>query len=420
MPRGPFSQRARLALLAAAALALVLLCERFADLRGTETDLFPRWYGLRQLLLLGRDPYSAAVTAEIAAQTPFLRGVSAEAAQTAFGFLYPLPGALLLTPLAFLPYLVALAFWLAAGLVALPAAGLLALLAQRPTAPASNRLTAVVLSLLFLPTLWNITLAQPGLAVPPLVAGALFLSRRHPFTAGACLALAALLKPQLVVLLALSWCSFQLWRLVRRCGTGAARFLAGAACATLIPVVIATALLPTWFSAFLAAAAQYARVPAMAPSSPALYVVLGVLLPDPIPVVASLVAALCLLVWTATGWQVHHQQAGADAIRTAELRGAARAIVAGALIVPPAWETSAIMLLVPLAMSLARFERHRALLFVVTSAALSVFLAPVSTVWPWKTGSLIALAYAALLAIAGLIRPAGAPAHGAAAPPGRG
>ncbi len=92
-------------LLCAAVLALLAL--RFADLRGTDTDLFPRWYGLRQLLLHGRNPYADGVTREIAQQTAFLAGqveVAPAHVLTAYGFLYPLPGALLLAPLALLPY----------------------------------------------------------------------------------------------------------------------------------------------------------------------------------------------------------------------------------------------------------------------------------------------------------------------------
>src|SRR6266850_7201033 len=51
----------------------VLITHQMADAaahgrpRGTLSDLYPRWLGARELLLHGRDPYSAAVTREIQA-----------------------------------------------------------------------------------------------------------------------------------------------------------------------------------------------------------------------------------------------------------------------------------------------------------------------------------------------------------------
>ncbi|MGH2350983.1 MAG: hypothetical protein ACRDJN_05150, partial [Chloroflexota bacterium] len=53
---------------------LTLLVALLAGVRGRETDFFPRWYGLRELLLTGQNPYSNAVTREIASQTWFLAG----------------------------------------------------------------------------------------------------------------------------------------------------------------------------------------------------------------------------------------------------------------------------------------------------------------------------------------------------------
>jgi hypothetical protein len=77
-----------LTLLAVQGAALVLLTHRFVELRGTDTDLFPRWYALRGLFE-GRDPYGAAVTAEIVTQTS-LAGAP-DAVRAAYGFVYPLP-----------------------------------------------------------------------------------------------------------------------------------------------------------------------------------------------------------------------------------------------------------------------------------------------------------------------------------------
>ncbi|HEV2123262.1 MAG TPA: hypothetical protein VGW38_10870, partial [Chloroflexota bacterium] len=105
-------------LLVLAAALLFMLSLQLAQLRGTDTDLFPRWYGLRQLLLHQRDPYGGEVTREIAAQTSFLQRRLSEthapsSVEISYGFLYPLPGVLLIGPLALLPYHVALASWFA-------------------------------------------------------------------------------------------------------------------------------------------------------------------------------------------------------------------------------------------------------------------------------------------------------------------
>jgi hypothetical protein len=405
-------------LVPAAAGALFLLCFQFAALRGTETDLFPRWHGLRELLLHGRDPYGAAVTAEIAASTPFLHNATDPATRAAFGFLYPLPGALLLAPLALLPYQAALALWLVFGLLALPAAALLAVLARRPDAPPSTRFAALALSLTFLPSLWNVTLAQPGLAVPSLVALALYLSPARPFASGACLALATVLKPQLVLLLAVSWGAVHAWRAVCRQAGDSARFLAGAAVAVVTLTAAATALLPGWLTAFAGAASHYTRVPAMAPSAPALVVVFGAALPPFAAIGATAVVGTALLVWLAAGWR-STPNTGERCIRVDALRGPTRAVTAGALLVPPSWETSSVVLLLPLSIALADRSGRRAALFVAASAALSLFLAPISLFWPWRAGALIACAYALFLVAVSLIPPAGAPAPGAAGRPGR-
>jgi len=53
----------------ALAVALVALAHRYVALRGADTDLFPRWYALRALLLDNLDPYDPAVTIGAVART---------------------------------------------------------------------------------------------------------------------------------------------------------------------------------------------------------------------------------------------------------------------------------------------------------------------------------------------------------------
>ncbi len=103
------SRRVRFAVAIVALAILVALLSQLAAMRGQDTDLYPRWYGLRQLLLYGRNPYGDDVSREIATQIWFFDGqVSrpengpATPLESIYGFLYPLPGALLLAPLALL------------------------------------------------------------------------------------------------------------------------------------------------------------------------------------------------------------------------------------------------------------------------------------------------------------------------------
>src|ERR1700680_1078008 len=73
---------------------------------GNNSDLYPRWLGTRELLLHGRDPYSAEVTGEI--QQGFYgrpldpRNPSDPTAQESF--VYPLYVAFLLAPTVTLPF----------------------------------------------------------------------------------------------------------------------------------------------------------------------------------------------------------------------------------------------------------------------------------------------------------------------------
>jgi hypothetical protein len=73
---------------------------------GNNSDLYARWYGTRELLIRGRDPYSAGVTREIQIGfygRPLSPGSSsAPMAQEAFN--YPLYAAFVIAPLAVLPF----------------------------------------------------------------------------------------------------------------------------------------------------------------------------------------------------------------------------------------------------------------------------------------------------------------------------
>ena len=88
--------------------------------RGNLSDLYPRWLGARELLLHGRDPYSAAVTRDI--QAGFygrpLDSTRPNDPQDQQGFAYPVYVAFYLAPTINLPFDVVRKgfFWVLLGL----------------------------------------------------------------------------------------------------------------------------------------------------------------------------------------------------------------------------------------------------------------------------------------------------------------
>jgi hypothetical protein len=362
--------------------ALLLLAWRYAQLRGADTDFWPRWYGLRALLLDGRDPYAAAVTAEIVAQTSL--AAAPEAARAAYGFVYPLPGALLLAPLTSLPYEWAAAVWLALGLPALVAAALLAARSFERVADGGAAVSALPLALAFVPALWNVALVQPGLAVVPLLALAIWAAPRRSFLAGVAIGCAALLKPQMAAPLAAAWAIYNAacWR-----QDHARRMLAGLAAVTAILNGAALLLLPSWPASFLEALRTYAAIPEMHALSPAIYRLVSLLpVENRSAALVTVGASAFLTLWVLGGW------------RQGAARGIDRTIVAGALLVPPAWETNALVLLIPLARVLGELRGRASVWLVPASVALSVALAPLPLVLPWRSGAIAVMAYAALWA----------------------
>jgi hypothetical protein len=370
---------AQYSLAAALCAAAVWLARRYVDLRGADTDFFPRWYALRALLWEGRDPYGSAVTAEIVARTA--AAAAPDVVRSTYGLTYPLPGALLLAPLTALPYEWAAAVWLVVGIVGLAAAGALV---AAPTAGQLS-LAGVAAVLVCVPALWNVALVQPGMVVPLLVAVALVTRSRRPTVSGAALAVASLLKPQLVALLILAWSGREGFAVLRG-DRGARRFLSGALGAAALPAIAATFLLPSWPASALAAARTYAAAGVMRTAQPALYVLLSQFAPAPVAVGLTVVLAVPVIVWALRGWRI------------VVWSGFMRSIVAGALLTPPAWETSAFVHMLPVAHATGAARRPWRL--VAWLAVVSAVLAPLSLLWPWRAGAVDALVYAALAVLA--------------------
>ena len=303
------------ALLLAAALALdVWGTWQLGHRLGAQTDLFPRWYGTRVWLLEQRSLYDPAVKAGVFAamhgRPPRRDGPASELDDFAFGFTYPPYVALLIAPLAVLPLPVATTLWLLIGQAALLAAcrlltwfpGIipartsgppmvpplrqgdgdsrwrgnderdsgndgrqpapLCLVERGPGDEAQAHPTArhfrwlVLVAVLWPPALANLIFGQFAVLVLfLLVAVRSLLLRQRPLLAGLCLA-AAIVKPQLVVLvlpllLVAAWGRPGWRRLWLGCLGGVALLLAAG-----------FAVAPDWVMAWGQETATYARVAA--------------------------------------------------------------------------------------------------------------------------------------------------------------
>src|SRR5208337_4877964 len=222
--------------------------------RGNLSDLYPRWLGARELLLHGRDPYSAEVTRE--AQAGFF-GRPLDPDQPGGrnyqqGFYYPVYVAFGLAPTIHLPFETVRKgfFWVLLGLTV--ATIPLWLRVLRWSAPLWAQASLIVFTIGSLTVMQGLKLQQMTLLVAALVAIALALLASHrPIAAGIALALATI-KPQLVWLL-LFW--LMIWTLAdwRRRYRWAASFLFTMA----ILCAASEWYLPHWISRFWQAIREY-------------------------------------------------------------------------------------------------------------------------------------------------------------------
>jgi len=250
--------------------------------RGNLSDLYPRWVGTRELLLHGRDPYSADVTREIQAGywgRP-LDSSRANDPKDESRFAYPVYVVFLLAPTVSLPFpaLRIAASWILGTLTALSVPLWLRVLRWRPSYDTSAILLLLTLS--SYSAVQGIKLQQLSLLVCALMAASLvLLVDGHLVAAGALLAVATI-KPQLVVFLAawLTLWAMNDWRERQRffwSFLGTWLLLAGAG----------EYLLPGWVGRFIDAIVAYQHyagtpTPLVALTTPAIGAVLeaGVLL----------------------------------------------------------------------------------------------------------------------------------------------
>jgi hypothetical protein len=180
--------------------------------RGNLSDLYPRWLGARELLLHGRDPYSADVTREIQAGY-YGRPLDASRPDDPHdkaGFAYPTYVVFFLAPTIRLPFPVIKRgfFWLL--VVVTLGVSLVWLQVLRWSLPFWSQISVLTLSLGSIAVMQGLKLQQISLLVAGLIAAAIALLMAGQSVAAGILLAVATIKPQIVVLLLL-WLA--LWTL---------------------------------------------------------------------------------------------------------------------------------------------------------------------------------------------------------------
>jgi hypothetical protein len=332
--------------------------------RGSLSDLYPRWLGARELLLHGRDPYSAEITREIQAGyygRPLDPARSHDPIDEQ-GFAYPAYVVFLLAPTVTLPFaIVQTGFrWL---LVALTAATvLLWLRTLRWKVSSETTAILVMLTLGCFPVLQGIKLQQLSLLVAGLIAiSAMLVAEGHLFWAGVLLALATI-KPQLALPIS-AW--FLLWALSD--WTRRRSFWWGFAGSLAALTGGAEYLLPGWIGRFCDAVIAYRRYNQGADS------VLDVLIT---PLWGKGLAVLIVLALVFVVWQRRRAAAGAWAHNQVTVM-----ILAATVVVIPKAAPYNQVLLLPGLLLLWR-QRHELWSKGLGRRAV-VAICGLTVVWPW-------------------------------------
>jgi len=232
-------------------LAATLFCLHIFDQRHDllHNDLAGRQFATREALLHHSDPYSAQMRHEIQDVTGHDKGQ---------GFDYPLLLAVLIAPVAWVPWP---ALRLAFVLVMVPAlfgSFWLVVSLARPKIARSRQVLILLLCLLSWPVMFGLRLQQPTLIVAVLVLPACWLlSREHQIPAGILLALSTF-KPQLVLPLLL-------WLLVWACFGRRWKLIAAFAVTETLYFAASEIMVPGWLSHWLADLHRYGALCANLP-----------------------------------------------------------------------------------------------------------------------------------------------------------
>ncbi len=338
--------------------------------RGNLSDLYPRWLGAQELLLHGRDPYSAEVTREI--QVGYY-GRPLDSSRPADpidqqAFAYPVYVVFYLAPTVRLGFgIVQRAFlWILVGITAASVLLWLRLLDWRVAL--SVQVAIMALTLGSLPVLQGLKLQQLTLLVAAMcAAGIALVAAGRPIAGGILLALATI-KPQLLLPLLL-WLA--VWSLgdLRRRYRWAASFL------IVLTVLCAASewLLPHWIGRFWNALGEYWRYAQAVP-------MLEAILPRPW---GRLLEVLFAGTTALACWKRRQPPENTGAFQSCTCL-----VLALTVLAVPTFSLYNQVLLVPAILLIARDRRtiwegnfvRRALLIVVTALL----------AWPWLSASALA------------------------------
>lgn len=223
---------------------------------GNNSDLYPRWFGTRELLLHRRDPYSAEVTREIQQGfygRPLESGNTGDPSDQA-AFAYPVYIVFLLAPTVSFPFaaVAAVSRWVFLIGIALTVPVWMKAVGFR--APVAWVMSAMLLAAGTYPSMLEFYMQNPSAVVAVLLALASLALIREWFAASGFLLALATIKPQLAGLFALALLLWALgqwkerWRLIAAfAGTLGALVFAG------------ELLLPGWTEEFLQATNRYLK-----------------------------------------------------------------------------------------------------------------------------------------------------------------
>ena len=269
---------------------------------GNNSDLYARWYGTRELLFRGRNPYSPEVTREI--QAGFygraLDPANGSEPKQQEGFNYPLYVVFLIAPLARVPFGIAQSIvrWLI--LLAIAASVWLWARAIGVRLRRTSFFAAMVLAVGSYPAVMEFYQQNlAALAIFLIAAGIAALNKGWTVLAGFLLALATI-KPEISGPM-IAWLMFWSLAKVRERGKLAASF--GVTLALL--VLSAELLLPHWIGDFLKSLKAYAA----SETDPS---ILGAVFPSWLAM--ALCAALLLSI-AVRAWRTRRSEVGSQAFR---------------------------------------------------------------------------------------------------------
>lgn len=338
--------------------------------RGNLSDLYPVWLGSRELLLRGRDPYSAELTREI--QVGYY-GRELDSSKTQDptnrqAFAYPVYVAFVLSPTVNMQFETAQSLfrWLLTLLTCVSVCLWLRVLRWRPGW--STNAVCVVLTLATFAAIQGIRLQQLSLLVAPLVAASLALLVSGQLILSGILLALAMIKPQLTFLLAL-WLLLWTFGDLRRRWRFAAAFLVSMAAL----VIGGEWILSGWIGKFRDAIAAYKSYAASGS-------LLGWMFS---PGAGITMAAVILAAMAAAGWRNRKSDAQNESFVRLTSLG-----LAVTLLIIPMFPPHYQLLLLPAALVLVRDWRELSKADFASRALLR--FSAIALLWQWISAAVLA------------------------------